>query len=164
MKRPIAVALLVALAAAALHWLWTSNEDRFEQYVSDWFANHELPSPRFECNMNRPGGFFSRSRAGYCLFSWPAANFSRLSSALTLKPIPYERHVEGCSRLPSFSKENDALRSISHRPDSHPEIAAFLSENSPGPIFSGNTSSSFSQLYYNTKEGLGCIDLHYPFG
>lgn len=143
--------LLLALLAFGLRWLWTIDERGLGNYAEEWFRNRGLTPPSFDCEMNQPGGPMSRSRAGRCEFDWPTVDLPSLKTKLRLQSQPFERQFEGCSTKDNFREAASSLEQ-------------YGTDAPPGPIFSGNTSTSLLRVYFNRALGKGCIDLHYPYG
>jgi hypothetical protein len=150
MKKVILLTLSTLLVSG-VYWLCTINERGLRNYAAAWFQDRGLQTPSFSCAMNHPEGFLSRSRAGRCDFDWPTSELPSLETKLQLQPKPMTREYEGCSTEPAFSMNV-------------PSILVYVTDNPPGPIFSGNVSTSLLRLYYNKALAKGCIDLHYPYG
>lgn len=141
MKRFIifTIGILILLG---IYRLWTINERGFDNYLTTWFESKNLNPPNFDCHMNE------RSRTGFCLFQWPKSKVSELKSALFLqdseKPISL---FEGCGQLNEFKNAD-----------------LYSTDLPPGPIFKGNSSTSFLALWYSNSSEKGCVDVEYPYG
>jgi hypothetical protein len=131
--------------------LYSCEARRFEDYVSNWFRENQIDPIALNCSMNKLDGYFSRSRAGRCEFSLPKKSFSLVEINLKLRHVGIDKlyEYEGCATNEVF-KEKTSVK--------------YISDVAPGPIFDGNTSTSFIAFYYNPRLELGCIDLHYPYG
>lgn len=159
-----------------------SNIRTLKAYSENWFSSSGLSVPEFDCKMKK------NTRAGSCFFTWPTNEFKVLEKNFKLRPVELKPHPLGIVLPPEkqtnlspemrnkFLRMNfDSLKSVGcgqrepfsgltfeqYKPGG---FNAFTSESDPGKIFPQNTSSSFSYLWYSHDHGIGCLDLHFPYG
>lgn len=158
-----------------------SNITALKAYSEKWFRDNGLLVPAFDCQMK------GTTRAGSCQFKWPPENVPQLTEQLKLLPIELKPWPLGIPIKPSDLKklpeemrdrrmmgfksmmkqgcgQREPLSRMSIEQHNAGELLAFDSGKKPGPIFSGNISSSFLSFWYSYEHKTGCIDLHFPYG
>lgn len=144
MKRMLLRITIFSVAVIVLYRIFTMDERRLAEYSAEWFTAQHLTSVSFSCSMMGNSG--SRLRAGRCYFTWQPSQVDDLKQKLNL--------------VPATADPSGACGSFA----STPGAIAFSSSTPPGPIFPGNTQSSFKALYLNESTGQGCLELFYPYG
>lgn len=158
------------------------NSSSLKAYSENWFRKSGLSVPDFDCRMK------DNSRAGSCIFKWPTKEFGLLEKKLKLSPSELKPSIAGVAHsfesqknlspemlkmLLQYDFESRKNLGCGHREpfsgltfeDYKPSVFfAFTSENDPGKIFPQNTSSSFTSLWYSPDHGIGCLNLHFPYG
>ena len=118
---------------------------------NDPFEEKGVDPPIFSCEMNTGGG---RSRTGTCIFKINPKTFAVLIERLKLELVPDVIGLKGCLTRKSFKPSFSGKQ----------EFDVYKSKEPPGPIVSGNTSTSFQLLSYRKSSSEGCIDVIYPYG